>query len=176
MKTILLIFSFFTMLQQSFAQNVGIGTSSPAQKLDVNGNTRSTRLMVTTGSQYDQVRMGGSDSLVYTKGHNGLGLNYIIAVAGIFPTQGGGGTGYSDIIIGEIRLFAGNIAPSGFAFCQGQLLAISSNTALFSLIGTLYGGNGTTNFALPDLRGAIPVGFGQSGGTGPSWTQGERSN
>lgn len=68
-----------------------------------------------------------------------------------------------DVILAEIRLFAGNFAPVGWALCQGQLLPISSNTALFSLIGTYYGGNGTNNFALPDFRSRIPVGL----GTGP---------
>jgi microcystin-dependent protein len=59
--------------------------------------------------------------------------------------------------VGEIRLFGGNFAPSGWAFCDGQLLAIADNEALFSLIGTTYGGNGQTTFALPDLRGRVPV-------------------
>jgi microcystin-dependent protein len=58
---------------------------------------------------------------------------------------------------GEIRMFGGNFAPRGFAFCDGQLLAISQNTALFSILGTTYGGNGTTNFALPDLRGRVAI-------------------
>lgn len=66
--------------------------------------------------------------------------------------------------IGEIRLFAGNFAPKNWAFCNGQLVAISSNTALFSLIGTFYGGNGTTNYALPDLRGRVPLSQGQGPG------------
>jgi len=59
--------------------------------------------------------------------------------------------------IGEIRMFAGNFAPAGWMFCEGQLLPISENEALFQLIGTTYGGNGETNFALPDLRGRIPI-------------------
>lgn len=54
--------------------------------------------------------------------------------------------------IGEVRMFAGNFAPRGWAFCDGQLLAISNNTALFSILGTTYGGDGRTTFALPDLR------------------------
>jgi len=70
----------------------------------------------------------------------------------------------SDPFIGEIRLFGFNFAPVGWAMCQGQLLSISQNTALFSLLGTTYGGNGTTNFALPDLRGRVPLSMGQ--GTG----------
>jgi microcystin-dependent protein len=60
--------------------------------------------------------------------------------------------------IGEVKLFAGNFAPRGWAFCDGQLLAISSHTALFSILGTNYGGDGRTTFGLPDLRGRVPVG------------------
>ena len=69
-----------------------------------------------------------------------------------------------ETFLGEIRMFAGNFAPTGWAFCQGQLLLIAQNQALFSLLGTTYGGNGTTTFALPDLRGRVPVGFGQGPG------------
>ena len=66
--------------------------------------------------------------------------------------------------IGEIRLFAGNFAPRSWAFCSGQLLSIAQNTALFSILGTTYGGNGQTTFALPDLRGRTPIGVGQGPG------------
>ncbi len=59
--------------------------------------------------------------------------------------------------IGEIRLFGGNFAPAGWAFCSGQLMAIAENDALFALIGTTYGGDGQTTFGLPDLRGRVPV-------------------
>lgn len=59
--------------------------------------------------------------------------------------------------VGEIRMFAGNFAPAGWMFCEGQLLAIAENDVLFNLIGTTYGGDGQTTFALPDLRGRIPV-------------------
>jgi microcystin-dependent protein len=69
--------------------------------------------------------------------------------------------------IGQIILFAGNYAPEGWAFCHGQLLPILNNQALFSIIGTTYGGNGTTNFALPDLRGRVPIGMGQGPGLNP---------
>jgi len=64
----------------------------------------------------------------------------------------------SEPFIGSVILFAGNFAPRGWAFCDGQLLAISQNTALFSILGTTYGGNGVTTFALPDLRGRSPIG------------------
>jgi microcystin-dependent protein len=59
--------------------------------------------------------------------------------------------------VGEIRLFGGNFAPNGWAFCDGQLLAIADNDVLFQLIGTTFGGDGQSNFALPDLRGRVPV-------------------
>jgi len=69
----------------------------------------------------------------------------------------------SEPFVGEIRMFAGNFAPRGWAFCDGQLLAVSQNDALFSLLGTIYGGDGRTTFGLPDMRGRIPV----HAGTGP---------
>jgi len=70
----------------------------------------------------------------------------------------------SDQFVAEIRIFAGNFAPTGWAFCQGQLLPISQNTALFSLIGTFYGGNGQSTFGLPDFRGRAPINQGQGPG------------
>jgi microcystin-dependent protein len=62
--------------------------------------------------------------------------------------------------VGEIRMFGGNFAPAGWMFCEGQLLPISENETLFNLIGTTYGGDGQSTFALPDLRGRIPLHFG----------------
>ena len=66
--------------------------------------------------------------------------------------------------LGMIAMFGFSFAPRGWALCSGQLLAISSNSALFSLLGTTYGGNGTTTFALPDLRGRVAIGQGQGPG------------
>jgi microcystin-dependent protein len=68
--------------------------------------------------------------------------------------------------IGEIRMFAGNFPPSGWAFCQGQLIPISENDALFTLIGTTYGGDGQSTFALPNLQSRLPI----HQGTGPDGT------
>jgi len=69
------------------------------------------------------------------------------------------GTGcFSDGFIGQVFLFAGNFPPRGTAFAHGQILSIAQNTALFSLLGTTYGGNGNTTFALPDMRGLEPAG------------------
>lgn len=73
----------------------------------------------------------------------------------------------SEPFVGEIRMFAGNFAPRGWAFCDGQLLAVSQNDALFSLLGTVYGGDGRTTFGLPDLRGRIPVHAGTGTGLSP---------
>lgn len=70
----------------------------------------------------------------------------------------------SDPFVAEIRMFAGNFAPTGWALCNGQLLPISQNTALFSLLGTVYGGDGKSTFALPNLQGSTPVGQGQGSG------------
>src|SRR4051812_13799177 len=70
----------------------------------------------------------------------------------------------ADNFVGEIRAFPFNFAPDGWALCDGQLLSISQNTALFSLLGTYYGGDGRSTFALPDLRGRVPLGFDQGPG------------
>src|SRR3978361_2054148 len=66
--------------------------------------------------------------------------------------------------IGEIKMFAGNFAPRNYAFCSGQLLSIAQNTALFSILGTTYGGNGQTTFGLPDMRSRSPLHWGQGPG------------
>lgn len=75
----------------------------------------------------------------------------------------------SEPFLGEVRLMSFNFPPKGWAFCNGQLLPINQNQALFSLLGTTYGGNGQTTFALPDLRGRVPMHF------GAGHTQGERA-
>ena len=70
----------------------------------------------------------------------------------------------SDPFVGQLLLAGFNFAPRGWALAQGQVLPISSNTALFSLLGTYYGGNGTSNFALPNMQGRVAVGYGQGRG------------
>src|ERR1700733_3064929 len=70
----------------------------------------------------------------------------------------------SNPYVGEIRLFAGNFAPAGWAFCSGQLMPISENDVLFQLIGTTYGGDGEETFAMPDLQGRVPIHMGQGAG------------
>lgn len=88
-----------------------------------------------------------------------LAVNYIIALQGIFPSRSS-----AEPFIGEVIMFAGNFAPRDWAFCDGQLLPISQYTALFSLLGTTYGGDGRTTFALPDLRGRAPIHAGNGPG------------
>src|SRR5436190_2179914 len=78
-----------------------------------------------------------------------LGINYLIRTSGIFPSDNGSPVGS----LGELMQFAGNFVPDGYAAADGHLLPISQNTALFALLGTTYGGNGQTTFAVPDLRG-----------------------
>jgi microcystin-dependent protein len=75
-----------------------------------------------------------------------------------------GGVGMSSGFIGQIMMFAGSFAPAGWALCDGRLLQISDNDALFKVIGTSYGGDGTVTFALPDLRGRVPLGQGAGPG------------
>lgn len=74
--------------------------------------------------------------------------------------------------IGEIKIFGFNFAPVSYQLCSGQIMSIAQNTALFSLLGTTYGGNGQTTFALPDLRGRMPIGQGQGPGL-PNYSMGQ---
>jgi microcystin-dependent protein len=89
-------------------------------------------------------------------------VNYIIAMRGVVPTPTG--PAVQGTILGEVRRFAGNFAPAGWAFANGQVLPIASNTPIFNVIGTIYGGDGVTTFALPDLRGRTPIHAGQGPG------------
>ena len=80
----------------------------------------------------------------------------------------------SSPFVAEIRMFGFNFAPTGWAFCNGQLLPLSQNTALFSLLGTMYGGDGKSTFALPNLQGASPLNWGQST-TGTEYFEGQQA-
>jgi microcystin-dependent protein len=101
-----------------------------------------------------------------------LELNFIICTNGIYPSRDSSGVAVP--FLGEIRLFAGNFAPAKWTFCQGQLLSISNYSALFSVMGVDFGGDGRTNFNLPDLRGFRPVDSGDGPGLSP-WVVGEVS-
>ena len=80
----------------------------------------------------------------------------------------------ADPFLGDIKMFGGNFNPRGFAFCDGQLLPISQNSALFSLLGTMYGGDGRVTFGLPELRGRLPIHEGQGPGL-PNFNQGSKA-
>lgn len=88
-----------------------------------------------------------------------LALNFCIATQGLFPQRDD-----LNAFIGEITIYPYNFAPKSWFPCDGQLISISQNTALFALLGTYYGGNGQTTFALPDLRGRVPMHMGQGAG------------
>jgi microcystin-dependent protein len=158
-----------------YSQNVGIGTNNPTEKLEVNGNIKSTGVILNNGgSPYDFLTKSNNEGEVgYKKGHGAVALNYIICISGVFPMATG--TPATTPMLGEVKLFAGSVAPAGWAFCNGQLMTIASNTALFSILGISYGGNGSTVFALPDLRGAAAVSSGTAT-IGYQWNLGQRSN
>ena len=93
-----------------------------------------------------------------------LALTQFLPLSGIFPANNSDPTvDPGGVPLGSIRTFAGNFAPGGSAQAEGQLLAINQNQAMFALLGTMYGRNGTTNFALPDLDGQTMIGAGQLG-------------
>lgn len=93
-----------------------------------------------------------SQTLPQSSSRPSLGINYIIALQGTFPSRNS-----ANPAIGQVKIFAGNFAPRGYALCNGQLLSIDDNRDLFSVLGTNYGGDGRTTFALPDLRGRLAV-------------------
>jgi microcystin-dependent protein len=96
----------------------------------------------------------------YSNVQPSLVLNYIIATQGVYPTRDGTADNFDSPspVLGQVELYAGSNIPTGWALCNGQTLSLSQNTALFSLLGTEYGGDGRTTFDLPDFRGRIAVG------------------
>jgi microcystin-dependent protein len=103
---------------------------------------------------------GGNQSL--NNDQPSLAVNYLIATRGIFPSNGGGLAGFDPDtqVLGQITEFAGNYAPDGWEIADGKLLQIAQNQALFSILGTTYGGDGQSTFALPDFRGRTAIGSG----------------
>jgi microcystin-dependent protein len=155
-------------LQGRAAVGVGEAPGLSTVELGQEFGTVSTTVSVAQEPQHAAPLAGGGSTGALGGGqpisiqNPSLGLNYIFALQGYFPTQDFDGENVP--LIGEIRLFAGNFAPGGWALCDGQILPIDENTALFAILGTTYGGNGTTNFALPNLQGRNPVGAGQGAG------------
>ncbi len=178
LETVTLISSEIPSHSHSLLANSGAGTS----------NNPSGRMIASNAEGIGQ--FGGApgtnmhaESLSPTGGgqpHDNLPpyltLNYCIATNGIFPSRStaspqpdpvplaSSGTVMSTPYVGEIKLFAGNFEPAGWMFCAGQLLPISENETLFALIGTTFGGDGQTTFALPNLSSRVPIGAGQGPG------------
>jgi len=136
--------------------NTGIFPIEVSESLAIGLNT-------TTATSGDLIKFDGqnwifgrTDAVTIGNMQPFLTIAFIIAIQGVYPSRNG-----IDPYIGEISMFGGTFAPRGWAYCNGQLLSISSYSSLFSIIGTIYGGDGRTNFALPDLRGRVPIHHGQ---------------
>ena len=176
MKTLQIIAIAITMLNTIFAhsQVLGVGTITPSEKMDINGKLKTNTLILNYGGNPYEFLMKNTvaGEVGFRKAQGGQGLNYIICIAGSWPSEGG--PLVETPLLGEVQLFAGNFAPSGWALCQGQLMSITLNTALFSILGTSYGGNGITTFGLPDLRCCTAVGVGIASPAGYNWDMGER--
>jgi hypothetical protein len=166
------------LIYDAVNSRVGIGNNTPATALDVTGTTSTTNLILSgtnTGNTNDFLIKSNSTGLVSArKGHGAQALHYMICTNGIFVGPNSPGN-IEFAWLAEVKLFAGNYVPLGWLPCDGRLLSIADNSALFAILGIEYGGNGTTNFAIPDLRGATPVGFGTPGGGGNTWGLGERT-
>ena len=180
MKLFLLIIIIIGIFNALSAQNFGVGTNTPAEKLDVNGNTRLERLILTNGGavQDNLTKSNVTGEVGYKKGHRGAGLRYIIATSGVFPSSGR--TTQENAILGEIafigqlKILAGEVVPKGWALCNGQTLPLNQNMALFNLLGYTYGGSGFS-FNLPNLQGAAPVGQGTNA-AGYTWGRAQKSD
>ena len=164
-------------LQGRTAVHAGTGPGLDQYRLGDRKGAETVALNTTQLPAHDHTLPGSASNTGATGGGQshanlqpGLGLNYVIATQGVYPSRNFGG---SEPFIAEVGIFAGNFAPRGWAFCDGQLLPISQNEALFSLVGTIYGGDGRTTFALPDLRGRSVIGDGTGPGL-PTYRIGQR--
>ncbi|MDX2002897.1 MAG: tail fiber protein [Chitinophagales bacterium] len=162
-----------TLILSQFGGNVFIGDadadpSNELQTLSKNGTTLSLtgggNITLGDESPNNELQTISKTGVVATLSQGGgsfispdtLGLNYIICVnSTYYPNITGNNT--EGAFLGEIKLFAGNYAPDGWMLCQGQTMQISTNTGLFAVLGTRYGGDGLTTFALPDLRSRVPI-------------------
>ncbi|RFS16201.1 phage tail protein [Emticicia sp. C21] len=131
--------------------------SITSNTIKLNSGTAAGQLLTWDGYNWVNTYPKPADNLDNRQPY--LTLNFSIALQGIYPSQNG-----YEPFLGEISIYGFNFAPTGWALCNGQLLATAQNDALFTLLGTTYGGNGTSTFALPDLRGRVPVHKGQGSG------------
>lgn len=147
-----------------------VGAADPLLVGEVAG-TESNMLTTANLPAHAHAMPGGGGSTgsagggqAYTNGQPTVSLTYMIATDGFFPSRDPDTYNNDGPFLGEVALFAGNFVPSGWALADGRSLMIAQNTALFSLLGTTYGGDGKTTFFLPDLRGRLAVGEGQGAG------------
>ncbi len=149
-------------LQGTVGIGVGTGPGLSTQVLGAATGSPTVTLSTSQIPPHDHTLPGGGVTGVtgggapFSNVQPSLPLQSLIAVSGVYPSRGG--SGGSAAFLGQVATFAGDFVPSGWMAADGQLLPIASNTALFSLLGTTYGGNGTTNFALPNLQGRVAVG------------------
>lgn len=170
----LFLFALFLLaITTAQAQNIGIGTETPLEKLDINGKVRTNGIILNNGgSPFDYLMKSNVNGEVgFKKATGGVGIGYIICISGNFPLPG---LPTPPPFLGEIRMFSGGFTPYGWVACNGQLMVINQHPSLFSILGTTYGGDGQTTFALPDLRGAVPIGTGVTN-AGYQWTRGEKT-
>ncbi len=132
---------------------------SSTNQIAFNPGTQAGDLITWDGNNWINMQPAQHFSIAVENRQPFLAVNYCIAMQGIFPSRSDG-----EPFMSQIQIFPYNFPPNGWAFCDGAILAISQNAPLFSLIGIYYGGNGTSNFALPDLRGRVPVSFDQGPG------------
>lgn len=151
-------------------QDPAVNTTDPGATLAADGSTKTDSPASAPSIPDFLVKTNPGEKPVTRKGHVAVGIRYIICASGIFPANST--AGIPGPFLGEIRMLASPqdfTIPTGWYACEGQLLVINPNQSLFSLLGTTYGGDGLTTFALPDLRGATVV------GSGNGWTFGEKS-
>jgi microcystin-dependent protein len=134
--------------------------SVSANNIKINAGTNAGDLLTWDGTNWVNTQPAVQHFSVSVDNHQPyLVNNYVIGLFGIYPSQSDATTPY----IGEIYLMGCNFAPTGFALCNGQLMSIAQNSTLFNLIGTTYGGDGQTTFALPNLQGRVPIHMGNNG-------------
>lgn len=143
----------------TYTATAPIGVNSSTNTISLNAGTTAGDLITWDGLNWVSTQPATQHFSVTANNRQPyLALNYQIAIYGIYPSHAS-----LEPFVGEIMITGWNFAASGFLLCNGQLLSIASNTALFSLLGINYGGNGSSTFGLPDLRGRVPVHY----GTGP---------
>jgi microcystin-dependent protein len=146
---------------------VGADAAEPIGSAFGNASTTLTAAQLPVDSAVPGVTGGGKP---VPNDQPSLAVNYIIATSGIFPSNGANsGFEPNTPVLGQISEFAGDFAPSGWAFADGQLLPIAQNQALFAILGTQYGGNGVTTFALPNMRGRVLIGSGLNNPVGSTF-------